>query len=893
MAYPPSTTDRTNGQTIDASHINVINDAVDDIVAELGTNPSGGSATVDARITAVEALTATEWVQDIVGAMVTGNTETGITVTYQDSDGTLDFAVSGGGGSGVGAMQVTVAASNSPTAIQDRADYVCTGTDDQTTINNILGTGPSPVATWELDTYRNISIQFADGDYSLSGPILIPNRGIELRGSSKLTRFFKQSGTFTNAGQGSLSALFKTSTAAEGYSSALVSIRNMSLDCNSASISGIVIDLDGATPDNDNSPYGEPATSPDAYNTFADLYIYDCDYGIYIAGASGKPRNNFIHNNSIRGVAIAGISGSGSSDNVISNNMVQTGSASGAIGIQTPGGSSVIVNNKCAYFPLTSGTAGTGYKLSSSRAFLSGNESQDNNVGYDITSQDCVITGCKVDTQVNPCDVGFMARVGSGGFLQLVGCSVFTRDTGTLTHGIRFRHNGLVQATALIDPTGITAPVCVYNGSGTDTLAASYTEVTSVSQLPFGDYSVHVAGVRTISSNVGPAKIVVAASDAPSTQLQRADVYCDGTSDEVQINAAFKLIGALSNQYGSVELTAGSFNTLAPILIPSRGCSLRGAGMNTRIKASTSFVDGGSGTGTALIKLGTAAEAYNATGVQISDMHLDANSKSVAGIYFDQTSATAMNAASNVTYGEPTTYSNSDSYHRFTDLLITNCTYGVRLVATGSNYIGNVRVYNVATTGFSTASCQDNHFDACYVANDTGSGTTYGFDIGTSSQLSYLSNCEVRDFQNTGAVGFNIQSARCRLMGCSVRDTVTGYTMTGAEGQMTGCRYETSAFNATMGVNLVGNRQLVTGLHIATPSTATLATALNIATDTHNHNVTGVTIYPSGTISKTVSVASGTEVTTSSALPTGSTSLGVYSIYIQSTRYLEKTATPA
>jgi len=36
---------------------------------------------------------ATEGVQDIAGGMVTGNTETGITVTYEDSDGTLDFVV--------------------------------------------------------------------------------------------------------------------------------------------------------------------------------------------------------------------------------------------------------------------------------------------------------------------------------------------------------------------------------------------------------------------------------------------------------------------------------------------------------------------------------------------------------------------------------------------------------------------------------------------------------------------------------------------------------------------------------------------------------------------------------------------------------------------------------
>ena len=42
--------------------------------------------------TIIPALT-TEQVQDIVGAMVSGNTENNITVTYQDGDGTLDFEV--------------------------------------------------------------------------------------------------------------------------------------------------------------------------------------------------------------------------------------------------------------------------------------------------------------------------------------------------------------------------------------------------------------------------------------------------------------------------------------------------------------------------------------------------------------------------------------------------------------------------------------------------------------------------------------------------------------------------------------------------------------------------------------------------------------------------------
>ena len=36
----------------------------------------------------------TEQIQDIIGAMVSGNTETNVTVTYDDSDRTLDFVVS-------------------------------------------------------------------------------------------------------------------------------------------------------------------------------------------------------------------------------------------------------------------------------------------------------------------------------------------------------------------------------------------------------------------------------------------------------------------------------------------------------------------------------------------------------------------------------------------------------------------------------------------------------------------------------------------------------------------------------------------------------------------------------------------------------------------------------
>lgn len=66
------------------------------------TNASTDTVTIAATDTNTQL--SNEQVQDIVGAMFTGNTETNITATYQDSDGTIDLVASGGGG-GSGYMQ--------------------------------------------------------------------------------------------------------------------------------------------------------------------------------------------------------------------------------------------------------------------------------------------------------------------------------------------------------------------------------------------------------------------------------------------------------------------------------------------------------------------------------------------------------------------------------------------------------------------------------------------------------------------------------------------------------------------------------------------------------------------------------------------------------------------
>jgi hypothetical protein len=75
-------------------HIDSLNQAINDSIDSLRVD--------------IPAQISTEQIQDIVGGMVSGNTETNITVTYQDGDGTLDFVANAGGGSGT-SVDTTIA----------------------------------------------------------------------------------------------------------------------------------------------------------------------------------------------------------------------------------------------------------------------------------------------------------------------------------------------------------------------------------------------------------------------------------------------------------------------------------------------------------------------------------------------------------------------------------------------------------------------------------------------------------------------------------------------------------------------------------------------------------------------------------------------------------------
>jgi hypothetical protein len=88
---------------------------------------AGTNVTIDANGTISSTDTNTqlsaEQVQDIVGAMFSGNTETGIAVTYQDTDGTVDFVVT------------TQSDENFTTALKNKLDGIEAGADVTDTAN--------------------------------------------------------------------------------------------------------------------------------------------------------------------------------------------------------------------------------------------------------------------------------------------------------------------------------------------------------------------------------------------------------------------------------------------------------------------------------------------------------------------------------------------------------------------------------------------------------------------------------------------------------------------------------------------------------------------------------------------------------------------------------------
>jgi len=87
----------------------------------------------------------------------------------------------------------------------------------------------------------------------------------------------------------------------------------------------------------------------------------------------------------------------------------------------------------------------------------------------------------------------------------------------------------------------------------------------------------------TLQAVVGGPALLIAASDAGAAAIKKADYVCDGTDDDVQIQAAIDALPAIG---GTIQLSAGTFNLTAPITFPAKPLCFTGSGSMAQASAA-------------------------------------------------------------------------------------------------------------------------------------------------------------------------------------------------------------------------------------------------------------------------------------------------------------------
>ena len=177
------------------------------------TGGTTGSATMtNLGDVSIATTLSSEAVQDIVGAMVTGNTETGLSVTYQDGDGTLDFALTAdpvitlsGDVTGSATMSNLGNVTITTTVADDSHNHTTANIDDFTeNVQDIVGGMVNPT-----NTESGINVTYDDNNGKLNFDVNDPT--ITLTGAVTGTA------TMTNLGSISIATTAATATVLNVY----------------------------------------------------------------------------------------------------------------------------------------------------------------------------------------------------------------------------------------------------------------------------------------------------------------------------------------------------------------------------------------------------------------------------------------------------------------------------------------------------------------------------------------------------------------------------------------------------------------------------------------------------------------------------------------------------
>jgi hypothetical protein len=134
--------------------------------ANVTITPNDGANTITIAATDTDTQLSEEQVEDFVGGMLTGNTETGITVTYEDTDGTIDFVATDPSLSNEGSL--TVGAGTSTTST------ISSNTSGSTAVTLEAGTNITLSETGNTITIASTAAGISDGD---KGDITVSSSG--------------------------------------------------------------------------------------------------------------------------------------------------------------------------------------------------------------------------------------------------------------------------------------------------------------------------------------------------------------------------------------------------------------------------------------------------------------------------------------------------------------------------------------------------------------------------------------------------------------------------------------------------------------------------------------------------------------------------------------------
>lgn len=252
---------------------------------------------------------------------------------------------------------------------------------------------------------------------------------------------------------------------------------------------------------------------------------------------------------------------------------------------------------------------------------------------------------------------------------------------------------------------------------------------------------------------------------------------CDGTADEVEINAAINAV--VTNGRGKVQLVGPGFH-LSGSIVMKTGVWLAGEGLGTIIEADADFAGG---------MVQSFDNSMHAT--KLSDLSLDGNSHAVSGVFYD------LAGGSSTWTSAPGTSPDTGNIVR--DLYIyevgssTVATYGLHFTGGRANKYDNIRVLNASGCGVWVDGSVDSHYtnievgssgdDALTYSDSTTAPVGHGFYFNGSNNM--VNNCKA--WYSRGA-GFYIREARSQFSNCQTQDNYShGFHCHFGDITMTGC----------------------------------------------------------------------------------------------------------